>query len=645
MTIVPLPTLDDLIADSARHVLFAGASGYGKTGALKLVAETKIRDPRLGFHLVDPEGEVAEHVIELIANPEHGLGWRKLHALRPASSSETFGLPLLYVPDRTPQLCHEAAIRCRTVFERVLNFGSGDYGPRISKLFQLACFGLALTGRSLTDLPELFSLGASRLRQLVGDAYPYEFMSAEWRLLDVLEERNLARFQEYCESIISRLMPTFGSPRNRRIFGPQQGLDFAALLANREVVLLDLSGLEHKDAVLIGTTYITLLYHHTIQRPPNRCARACLMIDELFDYLTPDLARGFDRFRKHMMQLVVAIQRLGQLQTKTPDGIDTTALNAILTNTDIKVFFGGLEPNDADLVARLLFTGHLDLCEWKDGSQRPVAVGQNKATVANWSRGESETEQSMRARSRSHSFGTARGTIESTSTSTGFGTSAGESSGLVLSPPLQLLGPNAPNASLIPMPLSQSRGDNTSESSFEQSSRAFGETYSEIDMHAEAETQARGTSRGTSRTNGESEVFVTRYDWMPSQLYSLQEQMDRATGELMNLPSRECFVKVGGNRPFRTRTADLKPPFHSLQFRSLMLPRFVAAAAARSPYIRAADAVDAEIAARFAPPLPKPEKPEPETWLESFEYPDPPPPPDVSRRKPRLRVVQSDGNK
>src|SRR5262249_8672524 len=202
--------------------------------------------------------------------------------------------------------------------------------------FQLGCFGLALTGRSLADLPELFSLGASRLRQLIADAYPYQFMSAEWRVLDVLEERNLSRFQEYCESIVSRLMPTFGNPRMRRIFGQTHGLDLATILAAREVVLLNLSGLEHKDAVLIGTSYSTPLYHHTLQRPPNRCARACLMIDELFDYLTPDLARGFDRFRKHMMQLVVAIQRLGQLQTQTPDGIDTTALNAILTNTDIK---------------------------------------------------------------------------------------------------------------------------------------------------------------------------------------------------------------------------------------------------------------------------------------------------------------------
>ena len=491
--------LNDLVADAVRHVLFAGASGYGKTGALKLVAETKIRDPRLGFHLVDPEGEVAEHAIEFIANPENGVGWRKAHYLRPASATETFGISLLYVPDRTPQLCHEAAIRTRTIFERVLNFGTGDYGPRLSKLFQLACFGLALTGRPLVDLPELFSLGAARLRQLIGEAYPYEFMSAELRALDVLGDRNPTRFLEYCESIVSRLMPVFGNPRMRRIFGQQRGVDLERLLASREVVLLDLSGLEHKDAVLIGTSYITLLYHHTIQRPPNRCARACLMIDELFDYLTPDLARGFDRFRKHMMQLVVAIQRLGQLQTQTADGVDTTALNAILTNTDIKAFFGGLEPNDADLVARPLFTGHLDLCEWKPGSERPVAVGQDKTTIANWSRAEMEAQSEMTAHTRSHSRGTAYGTSTTQGTAFGTGIGSGDSSGQVLTPPFQLFGPNGPDASLIPTPLSQNRGISSSESSFEQSSESSSESFTEIETEGEADTEARGTRTQSTR--------------------------------------------------------------------------------------------------------------------------------------------------
>ena len=78
--------------------------------------------------------------------------------------------------------------------------------------------------------------------------------------------------------------------------------------------------------------------------------------------------------------------------------------NAILTNTAIKIFFGGLDPDDAELIARFLFTGNLNLAEWKPGSERPVAVGQDKTTVANWSRAEMESQ----ANARSLSFTCAR---------------------------------------------------------------------------------------------------------------------------------------------------------------------------------------------------------------------------------------------
>ena len=48
-----------------------------------------------------------------------------------------------------------------------------------------------------------------------------------------------------------------------------EGIDLARVLASREAVILDLSGLEHKDALLIGQSYISLLFHEALQRPPR----------------------------------------------------------------------------------------------------------------------------------------------------------------------------------------------------------------------------------------------------------------------------------------------------------------------------------------------------------------------------------------
>ena len=269
----------------AGHLLLAGNSGSGKTGALCLIARHKLRNPLTGFIAIDPDGEISAHCAEYLANPEHGVGRRKVHYMRPASPTEAFALPILHVPDRSPQPCHDKAVRALTIFEQAVTVGAGDYGPRLSKFFYLGALGLALTGRSLCDLPDLFS-NARELRQRIATAYPYAFLRDAMEAVDLLSDRAVL---EYKDPLISRLMPIFGNDRLRRVFGPQPPLDIAAVLRNREVVLLDLSGMEHKDAVLVGKAFVSLLYHDALQREPNREPHTCCMLDEAFDYMSVDL--------------------------------------------------------------------------------------------------------------------------------------------------------------------------------------------------------------------------------------------------------------------------------------------------------------------------------------------------------------------
>ena len=217
---------------------------------------------------------------------------------------------MLHVPDRNLR-CHDKALRALSVLEQAVTVGAGDYGPRLLKLLYLGMLGLALTGWPLCDLPDLYTRGARYLRQIISAAFPYPFLGDEWQSFDVLSDR---AFLEYRDPLMSRLLPIFGNARLRRVFGPQPPLDIARVLAQRECVMLCLADLEHKDAVLVGKSYLSLLYHEALQRPPNQAPHACVMIDEVFDYMSPDLARGFDRLRKRNIQLVIAIQRLGQLQ-------------------------------------------------------------------------------------------------------------------------------------------------------------------------------------------------------------------------------------------------------------------------------------------------------------------------------------------
>jgi hypothetical protein len=116
----------------------------------------------------------------------------------------------------------------------------------------------------------------------------------------------------------------------------------------------------------------------------------------------------------------------------------------------------------------------------------------------------------------------------------------------------------------------------------------------------------------------------------------------------MTLPRRECFVKLEGRPPFRARTADVPPAFKSIDFKAEWLPRYLTSAAQRSPYLKPAADVDAEIAARLA--RINNAGPRPDT---DFSTPEPLPLVDAIERardflkdqSPNLRVIEGGGGK
>jgi hypothetical protein len=179
-------------------------------------------------------------------------------------------------------------------------------------------------------------------------------------------------------------------------------------------------------------------------------------------------------------------------------------------------------------------------------------------------------------------------------------------------PPQQLLA--------TPTPLSKTLGHNHSSNASTTRGLSSGMSTSRQYARGHARTNARASTEGVSTAKSESEAFVTRFQDLPTQMFSLEEQLHRLTGEIMTLPRRECFVKLEGQAPYRARTADVGPAFKSLEFRSEMLPRYLQSVALRSRYLVPATAVDAEIAARLQAITARPCAPEPD-----FGVPEPMP--------------------
>jgi hypothetical protein len=635
----PLFDGDDgsLLHDDAGHVLFAGRSGTGKTMLAVSLIAAKLCNPRWCVFVVDPEGDISPRCLEYLASPAAPLQ-RRVHYLKPASE-HAFALPFLAAPDRDPQACHEKAVLATRVLAEAGRFDDGQLGPRLNKFFYLGALGLALTGRSLVDLPELYAHGAHYLREVIAAAYAYPFLSDELRGLDLLNTRT---FSEYRDPLISRLMPIFGNPQLRRVFGPQDPpLDFAHIRAARENVFLDLAGLEHDDACIVGNAFTSLVYHAALRTPANTAPHTCLLIDEAFDYLKP-LARGFDRLRKRNVQVIVLLQRLAQLSNASAD--DRTAmLSAALTNTASKVVFGGLAPDDADLMVRVLHSGSVDLQEWKPLSARPTAVGSRKEISRSASSAQhaarheavSETRSLARGFARTHmlSVTQAEGESETDAVSQAsalgsldteaFGSAASAFDGISSSASMD---PASGGLFLPATPTSIGTGASSGTGTTEVSTRASGRSQTDIsgssralsrsrmtavtegvatsesEVHGVASSTMRGQSRGSSETEGVSETFVTSYAVLPTQMYALPEQLHRLAGALINLAPRQCIVKLGARPPFRTRTTTVQAAFRSHFAKRVMLPIFLASLRAHSPYLLPASHVDAALRARSIVP-------------------------------------------
>ena len=131
----------------------------------------------------------------------------------------------------------------------------------------------------------------------------------------------------------------------------------------------------------------------------------------------------------------------------------------------------------------------------------------------------------------------------------------------------------------------------------------------------------KGSAHGTSTAATDSESYVTRWQDLPTQMYTLEETLFELAGQLAALPRRDCIVRYEDQAPVRTRTQDLTPPFRSPAFKEAVLPLAIARVNRLSVFARPVAVVDAEIAARAAELLPAEHEP------------------DFTAHEPRLQVI------
>src|SRR5205823_2228177 len=100
-----------------------------------------------------------------------------------------------------------------------------------------------------------------------------------------------------------------------------------------------------------GTMLASGLYHGAKRRPAHTRSLAVVAVDEFPQFMTSDLARSLDQFRKFGVHLILAHQRLAQL--------DENLRSAVMACAKVKIALGGLEYPDSNVIAHEFFAAEV----------------------------------------------------------------------------------------------------------------------------------------------------------------------------------------------------------------------------------------------------------------------------------------------
>ena len=270
-----------------------------------------------------------------------------------------------------------------------------------------------------------------------------------------------------------------------------------------------------------------------------------LICDEFGEFATRDFANSLDQLRKFGVHMVLAHQRLRQLEREDPD-----VASAVMTNAKIKVVFGGLERSEAERMARELFTGQVR------GDRVKHITTQTKFRPI---------EDTFEVKTDSYS--------ESESESEGWGHSSGSGSGFSDSEGTSYLDDGSWDIR-DEVTRSQSRSESSSESS----------------------SESDGGSTGSSSSHGHStsRVPITRHEEFREessrQFYSLEEEWERRTGILHGLPKRQALIKVYSRPVVHVVTPEIERERHDQRS-----DQFQVQVMERCPYVNSVETVTTQI--------------------------------------------------
>jgi CxxC-x17-CxxC domain-containing protein len=292
--------------DRRRHVYIVGKTGMGKTVLEENMIYNDIKAGH-GVAVVDPHGELIEHILELIPA-------KRINDVIYFNPSDV-DYPIAFNPLESvdPKYRHLVASGLVSVFKKIW---ADSWGPRLEYILRNAIL-------SLLEYPGSTLLGITRIlvdkyyRKKVLEKVSDPVVRSFW--VDEYDNYNEKFRTEAISPIQNKIGQFLSSAVIRNIVGqPKSSIDLRDIMDNRKILLMDLSKgrVGEDNSALLGAMMITKIQLAAMSRidtPEEDRQDFFLYVDEFQNFATESFATILSEARKYRLDLIIAHQYIEQL--------------------------------------------------------------------------------------------------------------------------------------------------------------------------------------------------------------------------------------------------------------------------------------------------------------------------------------------
>lgn len=294
------------VEDRFLHTYVIGKTGTGKSTLLGNMATQDLAVGK-GFALIDPHGDLVEHLHRMAADLGRGVIY--LNATDP---NQPYGYnPLRQVRvDRIPL----AVSGLLEVFKKMW---SDAWGVRMEHILRNALYALLeQKDATLSDIPRLFR--DREYRKLIAASLTNEPVRLFWE--KEFERYSFAYRADGVASILNKIGAFLADPMMRRILtNPKEPISLRRIMDEGKVLLVNLGKgkIGEDSSALLGgllVTTIGLAAYSRADLVPEARREFFVYVDEFQNFTTLAVANMLSELRKYRVGLTMAHQYLFQLE-------------------------------------------------------------------------------------------------------------------------------------------------------------------------------------------------------------------------------------------------------------------------------------------------------------------------------------------